>query len=87
MIYGCDICQIVCPYNSEAAETKEAVFAPRPEFINPDIEELSSLTEEEFKNRFGNSSIGELDYGLFKRNIGIAAQNVFKDTWQLRVGI
>lgn len=56
-IYGCDICQDVCPWNRFAKETKEKGFQPRSENIAPPLKELSNLNQEEFSRRFHRSPI------------------------------
>jgi|WetSurMetagenome_2_1015567.scaffolds.fasta_scaffold243305_1 epoxyqueuosine reductase len=76
IIFGCDICQVVCPYNSRVEETSEPAFMPSPDLLNPNLEALSKLTEEEFNKRFSESSIGEFRYSMFKRNIAVALKNI-----------
>lgn len=56
-IYGCDICQDVCPWNRFEQPTTERAFQPRPWNENPDLREIASLTAEEFAGRFRKSPI------------------------------
>ncbi len=56
-IYGCDICQDVCPWNSFAKETSEKGFSPRQGNIAPLLEELAAMTQEEFSRRFAKSAV------------------------------
>ena len=75
MIFGCDICQAICPYNRDARETDEPRLISDPFLISPDPEKLFNMTEETFNKRFEKSSIGEKGYLLFKRNLEIALSN------------
>ena len=72
-VFGCDICQDVCPWNRRAPVVDDAAFQPR-EFA-PDLQELESLTEEEFSLRFRGSSLKRAKYSGFKRNVANALRN------------
>lgn len=76
MIFGCDICQLVCPYNKEPAITAEQAFAPRSDLIDIDLEMLEDLSEEKFEVRFKGNSIEDIGYKMFKRNVAIALSNI-----------
>lgn len=76
MIFGCDICQTVCPYNKKPILTSEPRFVPREDMVNVDLHHLSSLSEDEFKSKFRDSSIGDIKYAMFKRNIAVAVNNL-----------
>jgi epoxyqueuosine reductase len=78
IIFGCDICQTVCPYNSRSVETSESDFQPSPDLVDSNLESLAALTEAEFDRRFSESSIGEFRYSMFMRNISIALRNIRK---------
>jgi len=56
-IFGCDLCQEVCPWNSHAKDTTHAPLAPRPENIRPKLASLRGLGEEAFKRRFPRSAV------------------------------
>ena len=51
-VFGCDICQDVCPYNVKARPTEESAYQPRSGLYAPDLIPLLSLTEEDFRRRF-----------------------------------
>ncbi|HEX4138022.1 MAG TPA: tRNA epoxyqueuosine(34) reductase QueG [Bryobacteraceae bacterium] len=72
-VFGCDICQDVCPWNRRAAETNEPNFQPR-EFA-PELERLASITEAEFRDMFHDSPVSRAKYRGFLRNVAVAMGN------------
>ena len=75
-IFGCDICQEVCPYNVKAQATAEAAFGPRPGLFAPQLIPLLSLTEDEFRQRFRGSPILRAKRRGFLRNVAVALGNL-----------
>lgn len=73
-VYGCDICQDVCPWNKFQQVTEHQEFMPRAKNINPDIEELKSLSQEEFSNRFKNSPIKRTKREGINRNASLVTK-------------
>jgi epoxyqueuosine reductase len=69
-VFGCDICQDVCPWNRRAAVTGDPAFAPR-EFA-PKLEKLAALSEEEFRAMFRGSPVTRARYAGFLRNVAVA---------------
>ena len=74
-VYGCDICQDVCPWNREAPVTKIGEFTPRTQLVNPDLEWLAGLSLEEFREVFRGSPIKRARYAGLRRNVAIAMGN------------
>ena len=78
-IFGCDICQDVCPYNTKVKTTKEPVFHPHQELHAPELIPLLSLTEAEFKAKFAGSPILRAKRRGFLRNVCVALGNLQRD--------
>lgn len=74
-IFGCDICQEVCPYNVKAQATAEAAFGPRGGLHAPQLIPLLMLTEAEFRQRFRGSPILRAKRRGFLRNVAVALGN------------
>jgi epoxyqueuosine reductase len=67
-VYGCDICQDVCPWNRFQKETTEAAFQPREETIEPQLSDLVKMNQEEFSSRFRHSPIKRTKHAGLVRN-------------------
>lgn len=78
-IFGCDICQDVCPWNRFSRPTDETAFEPRPEHLSPDLDamqtQLSSMTLEEFKAKYRGSPILRAKLKGLLRNVRAAKVN------------
>jgi epoxyqueuosine reductase len=74
-IYGCDDCQLVCPWNKFARPTREPDFAPRHGLDAPKLVELFAWTEEEFLKNTEGSAIRRIGYECWLRNIAVALGN------------
>jgi epoxyqueuosine reductase len=75
-IFGCDICQEVCPYNGKALPTGEMAFQPRPGLHAPELIAFLSLSEAEFRQRFRASPILRAKRRGFLRNVAVALGNL-----------
>lgn len=78
-VFGCDICQEVCPYNVKAAPSSEQAFSPREGLYAPDLVPLLSLGEEEFQRRFRGSPILRAKRRGLVRNVAVALGNLKKE--------
>ncbi|MES1196046.1 MAG: tRNA epoxyqueuosine(34) reductase QueG, partial [Steroidobacter sp.] len=74
-IYGCDDCQLFCPWNKFAKASPEPDFIPRNRLDTLSLIELFSWSEEEFLKRTEGSAIRRIGYDCWLRNIAIALGN------------
>jgi len=74
-IYGCDDCQLFCPWNKFAEPTAEGDFAPRHKLDSSDMTDLFEWTEEEWLKRTEGSAIRRIGYERWQRNLAIALGN------------
>ncbi len=78
-IYGCDICQDVCPWNEKFSQvTPERAFAPRDDHATPELEAWSRMSREEFTRKFRESPIKRTKWGGLMRNIRIVLSHPFR---------
>lgn len=68
-IYGCDMCQQVCPHNKHAVTTAVEEFFPSEEFLSLNEQKLSSMTEDEFNQIFRHSAVKRAKHARLMRNI------------------
>jgi epoxyqueuosine reductase len=74
-VFGCDICQDVCPWNRKAPATKAAEFQPRAELMNPALEWLAEISAEDFRQTFRDSPVRRAKRSGLRRNAVIAMGN------------
>ena len=74
-IYGCDDCQLVCPWNKYADFTPEQDFQPRNDLQDSELVNLFDWSEEEFLQRTEGSAIRRIGYECWLRNIAVALGN------------
>jgi epoxyqueuosine reductase len=68
-MFGCDICQDVCPWNKFSKPNKTVEFTPIPEILNFTTKDWEALTEEEFKKIFRHSPLKRSKYDGIRRNL------------------
>lgn len=74
-VFGCDICQEVCPWNRKAPVAADPDLAVRSELVNPDLEWLGALDQEQFDRCFRQSPMSRAKLGGLLRNVAIAMGN------------
>ena len=74
-VFGCDICQDVCPWNRKAPVTAAPEFQPRPGLVNPALEWLAEMRADEFRQVFRNSPVRRAKLSGLRRNAVIAMAN------------
>ncbi len=74
-IFGCDICQDVCPWNRKAPETTAPEFSSRKGLVNPALDWLAEISAEEFRETFRGSPIRRTKRSGLRRNALIAIGN------------
>jgi epoxyqueuosine reductase len=74
-VFGCDICQDVCPWNRKAPIAADPDIAPREELVNPALEWLASMDEQQFEQAFNGSPVRRAQFAGLRRNIAIAMGN------------
>ena len=74
-IYGCDDCQLVCPWNKFAHKSLEADFAVRNGLDDVALTELFAWDEETFKQKFSGSAVYRIGHEQWLRNIAVALGN------------
>ncbi|MBL8961833.1 MAG: tRNA epoxyqueuosine(34) reductase QueG, partial [Gemmatimonadetes bacterium] len=76
LVFGCDICQDVCPWNRKFAhDVTDPELQPRPELVAPDLGELVQLSEEQFRARFRGSPVLRTKRRGLARNVAVALGN------------
>jgi len=74
-VFGCDICQDVCPWNRKAPISRDAELAVREPLVNPALDWLSEMDEATFGRWFYGSPVKRAKFSGFRRNIAIAMGN------------
>lgn len=75
LIFGCDICQEVCPWNSKAVPTSEPAFHPRKDNLTPELLHLMDITQSDFSRKYKGSPIKRTKWKGFLRNVIVAVGN------------
>ena len=79
-IYGCDDCQLICPWNKYAQSTVEPDYLPREGLDAPQLVDLFNWTEQDFLQKLEGSPIRRIGYECWLRNIAVALGNADSST-------
>jgi epoxyqueuosine reductase len=74
-VFGCDICQDVCPWNRKALIVEDPELAARAELVNPALEALAAMDEAAFERQFNGSPVRRAKFAGFRRNLAVAMGN------------
>ena len=74
-VFGCDICQDVCPWNRKAPVTSAPEFEPREGLVNPALNWLAEMQPEEFREVFRGSPVRRAKLSGLRRNAVVAMAN------------
>ncbi|MDG1893454.1 MAG: tRNA epoxyqueuosine(34) reductase QueG [Fuerstiella sp.] len=74
-LFGCDICQEVCPWNRFAPNNSDTAFEPREDLIAPDLVQLLSMDNDIFKQQFSGTPLERTGRDVIVRNAAIVAGN------------
>ena len=74
-VFGCDICQDVCPWNRHAPTGDDQRFRPRTELVNPPLATLAAMNPLEFRQAFRGSPLERTGLKRLRRNVAIAMGN------------
>jgi epoxyqueuosine reductase len=74
-VFGCDICQLVCPWNRFATGDHDPAFMSEPSMSSPDLEEELGLSRQEFNRKFKRSPVKRTRWVGYLRNVAIAMGN------------
>jgi epoxyqueuosine reductase len=74
-VFGCDICQDVCPWNRKSPISVDPELQAREELVNPSLDWLSSLDEQQWERVFNGSPVRRTGFAGMQRNIAIAMGN------------
>jgi epoxyqueuosine reductase len=79
-VYGCDICQEVCPWNQIAPRSEDPAWQPRPAWDRPSLDGLVHMTDDELGGALSGSAMRRAKPAGLRRNIAVAVENSRQST-------
>lgn len=77
-VYGCDICQLVCPWNRVSQPHNTPEFMPSEEFLSLDLKKLLEMDEETYREVFRHSAVKRAKFSGLKRNAAAISKTRYK---------
>jgi epoxyqueuosine reductase len=74
-VYGCDVCQEVCPWNAAAPTSDDPAWQPRPVWDLPALVDLLHISEDRLQTGLAGSAMKRAKAAGLRRNVEIAVQN------------
>jgi epoxyqueuosine reductase len=74
-VYGCDVCQEVCPWNAEAPVSADPAWQPRPAWDSPRLIDLAQMTDDELETALRDSAMMRARPAGLRRNVAAALEN------------
>jgi epoxyqueuosine reductase len=74
-VFGCDVCQEVCPWNRRPPRTPRPEYQPQPGRVAPDLARILEMSPDDFRRSFRRSPVRRAKYAGFLRNAAVAAGN------------
>ncbi len=75
-VYGCDICQEVCPWNAVAPASTDAAWQPRSAWDLRSVVELAEMSDDEIRTALRGSPMKRAKVEGLRRNVDVALENV-----------
>jgi epoxyqueuosine reductase len=74
-VYGCDVCQEVCPWNAAAPASRDPAWQPRPVWDRADVETLVEMSDRELDEALQDSAMRRARVTGLRRNLEVALEN------------
>lgn len=79
-LFGCDICQDVCPWNNHASHAAPVTAEFTPRTVDPPLEAMAALSQAEFQAMFASTPVSRARYRGFLRNVAVAMGNAIRNS-------
>jgi epoxyqueuosine reductase len=86
-VFGCDICQDVCPWNRKAPIAVDPELEPREELVNPALEWLAAMDEPAWERMFNGSPVRRAGFSGMQRNVAVAMGNTREQSFVPRLKV